>query len=202
MKKNLFLISESEKNRILNMHRRATNSQYLGEQAETPAPAAQVPTELKSVADIQNFLLSKGFDVGKTGADGKMGPATIAALGKFMSGGGATAGTTPEATKAGSTTGTTATTTGTTAQNAAQTAAPTTTAAAQTAQPTQTTGGTQPVQTTDTTNVPLASRKDIRQQNRQVKQDQRTLNRMGGKMTPEQQRAYQQSIANRTGISR
>lgn len=202
MNKNLFLISESEKSRILNMHKKATNSQYLGEQAATPAPAAAVPTELKSVADIQNFLISKGFDVGKTGADGKMGKDTIAALGKFMSGsGGTTAAATPEATKAGATTGatTTTSTTGTTAQNAAQAAAPTT-PAAQAATPT--TSGTQPVQATDTTNVPLASRKDIRQQNRQVRQDQRTLNRMGGKMTPEQQRAYQQSIANRTGISK
>ena len=87
------------------MHKKATNSQYLGEQAATPAPAAAVPTELKSVADIQNFLISKGFDVGKTGADGKMGKDTIAALGKFMSGsGGTTAAATPEATKAGATT--------------------------------------------------------------------------------------------------
>lgn len=202
MKTNLFLISESEKSRILNMHRNATNSQYLKEQAQVPAtqaPATQAPTDLKSVADIQNFLISKGFDIGKTGADGKMGPNTIAALGKFMSGGAAASGTAPQATKDATTTGTTATAataTGTTANAAAQ-AAPTTTATQPTtaaAQP-----STQPVQTTD---VPLASRKDIRQQNRQVKQDQRTLNRMGGKMTPEQQKAYQQSIANRTGISR
>jgi len=71
MKNNLFLISESEKSRILNMHKKATNSLYLSEQAAQPAAAqpAQVPTDLKSVADIQNFLIGKGFDVGKTGAD-------------------------------------------------------------------------------------------------------------------------------------
>jgi hypothetical protein len=42
MKKNLFLITEEEKNRILSMHVKATSSQYLSEQEvpSTPAPAA------------------------------------------------------------------------------------------------------------------------------------------------------------------
>jgi len=212
MKNNLFLISESEKSRILNMHKKATDSLYLSEQAAQPAAAqpaaaqpaaaqpAQVPTDLKSVADIQNFLIGKGFDVGKTGADGKMGPSTIAALGKFMSGTGG--GTPAAATQAtGSQEASKTATAGTPAAGgttppAATQAAATPSAATQAAQAvtTATTAAKQ------TTNVPLASRKDIRQGNRQVKQDQRTLNRLGGRMTPEQQQAYQQSIANRTGI--
>ena len=212
MKSNLFLMTESEKNRILNMHKTATSSHYLGEQAATPttsapaaaapaapAPAAAAPTELKSIADIQNFLISKGFDVGKKGADGKIGPDTIAALGKFVAGG---AGTTPtptgsaEATKTAIAAGQGGTTTPPTATTTGQAAATATPAATTTTPAATTTTGTQP----QTTNVPLAGRKDIRQQNRQLKQDQRTLNRMGGKMTPQQQQAYQQSIAARTGI--
>jgi len=47
MKKNLFLITEEEKNRILGMHVKATSSQYLSEQASpapvTPAPATPAP---------------------------------------------------------------------------------------------------------------------------------------------------------------
>ena len=223
MKKNLFLISESEKNRILNMHRNAISSQYLGEQAQQPAsgeqPAAQLPTEIKSVADIQNFLLSKGFDIGKTGADGKMGPSTIAALGKFMSGGAGSTTPTQDSISKGlgatGTSGAAGTTTGVSkTPQAAQAAAVSSSnpgmAAAQT-QPTTATPANPatatpanpatatPAQPT-TTNVPLASRQDIRQQNRQLRQDQRTLNRLGGKMTPQQQQAYQQSIAARTGI--
>jgi len=197
MKNNLFLISESEKSRILNMHKKATNSLYLSEQAAQPAAAqpAQVPTDLKSVADIQNFLIGKGFDVGKTGADGKMGPATIAALGKFMSGGGGTTPT-PGTAPAGGTTATAGTpAAGGTTPPAATQAAATPSAATQAAQAVTTAAQ-------QTTNVPLASRKDIRQGNRQVRQDQRTLNRLGGRMTPEQQKAYQQSIASRTGISK
>jgi len=209
MKNNLFLISESEKSRILNMHKKATNSLYLSEQAAQPAAAqpAQVPTDLKSVADIQNFLIGKGFDVGKTGADGKMGPATIAALGKFMSGGGGTTPT-PGTAPAGGTTATAGTPAagGTTATAGTPAAGGTTPPAATqaAATPSAATQAAQAVTTAaqQTTNVPLASRKDIRQGNRQVRQDQRTLNRLGGRMTPEQQKAYQQSIASRTGISK
>jgi hypothetical protein len=43
MKKNLFLITEEEKNRILGMHVKATSSQYLSEQA-SPAPVTPAPT--------------------------------------------------------------------------------------------------------------------------------------------------------------
>jgi hypothetical protein len=213
MKNNLFLISESEKSRILNMHKKATDSLYLSEQAAQPAAAqpaaaqpAQVPTDLKSVADIQNFLIGKGFDVGKTGADGKMGPSTIAALGKFMSGAGG--GTPAAATQAtGSQEASKTATAGTPAAGATPAAGGTTPPAATqaAATPSAATQAAQAVTTAttaakQTTNVPLASRKDIRQGNRQVRQDQRTLNRLGGRMTPEQQQAYQQSIANRTGI--
>jgi len=193
------------------MHKKATDSLYLSEQAAQPAAAqpaaaqpAQVPTDLKSVADIQNFLIGKGFDVGKTGADGKMGPSTIAALGKFMSGtGGGTPAAATQATgsQEASKTATAGTpTAGTTpAAGATPTAGATPAAGATTTTPAAATqASATPAQ--QTTNVPLASRKDIRQGNRQVKQDQRTLNRLGGKMTPQQQQAYQQSIATRTGI--
>lgn len=48
MKKNLFLITEDERDRILGMHKKATASQYLSEQETTPAtteePKAQVLT--------------------------------------------------------------------------------------------------------------------------------------------------------------
>lgn len=44
MKKNLFILTEEEKNRILNMHISATKSQYLSEQdATTPTDTNQTP---------------------------------------------------------------------------------------------------------------------------------------------------------------
>jgi len=43
MKKNLFIISESEKERILGMHKEATKRSYISEQAAPAAPAATTP---------------------------------------------------------------------------------------------------------------------------------------------------------------
>ena len=44
MKKNLFVINENERNRILNMHENATKNNYVFEQETTPAtPAPTTP---------------------------------------------------------------------------------------------------------------------------------------------------------------
>jgi hypothetical protein len=55
MKKNLFLITEEEKNRILGMHMKATKSQYLSEQEvpATPAPAATTPATPAPAANTE-----------------------------------------------------------------------------------------------------------------------------------------------------
>ena len=57
MKKNLFLITEEEKNRILGMHIKATSSQYLSEQEvpTTPAPATPAPATNTEQAKILTF---------------------------------------------------------------------------------------------------------------------------------------------------
>lgn len=59
MKKNLFLITEDEKQRILGMHETATKRVYLSEQtpapaATTPAPAATTPQTPKSETKVLN----------------------------------------------------------------------------------------------------------------------------------------------------
>jgi len=55
MKKNLFLITEEEKNRILGMHMKATKSQYLSEQEvpATPAPASTTPATPAPAANTE-----------------------------------------------------------------------------------------------------------------------------------------------------
>jgi len=45
MKKNLFLITEDEKDRILNMHKKASLKQYLNEQSEVTTTSTTVPGE-------------------------------------------------------------------------------------------------------------------------------------------------------------
>lgn len=45
MKKNLFLITEDEKNRILNMHKRSTLKQYLSEQGEETTTTTTIKPE-------------------------------------------------------------------------------------------------------------------------------------------------------------
>jgi hypothetical protein len=66
MKKNLFLISEEEKNRILGMHESATKRGYLTEQT---APAAQpttgtqpTPTSETKVVNDQDYIYKKEGD--------------------------------------------------------------------------------------------------------------------------------------------
>jgi hypothetical protein len=65
MKKNLFLITEEEKNRILGMHVKATKSQYLSEQAApvttnttTVAPATTNTTAAPAAAAPESQIMS------------------------------------------------------------------------------------------------------------------------------------------------
>jgi hypothetical protein len=60
MKKNLFLITEEEKNRILSMHVKATSSQYLSEQevTSTPAPPTPAPATPAPAATEQAKILT------------------------------------------------------------------------------------------------------------------------------------------------
>jgi hypothetical protein len=69
MKKNLFLITEEEKNRILGMHMKATKSQYLSEQPDpvttnttTVAPAATTPTSQILTASDRDYAYKKEGD--------------------------------------------------------------------------------------------------------------------------------------------
>ena len=103
--KNLFTINEEEKNRILNLHETATKRYYLSEQSvigapnygvinTTPNNKKKTKTKTKivkpestfkdKVIDVQNALIQKGFYVGKTGADGKLGVNTTDAIKKFQ----------------------------------------------------------------------------------------------------------------------
>lgn len=84
MKKNLFLISENEKERILQMHRSATRKSYIFEQTE-------VPLQPKDVLGFQQYVINQLGDktiLGKGGPsgfgdDGKYGPKTTAAWAKY-----------------------------------------------------------------------------------------------------------------------
>lgn len=51
MKKNLFLITEDEKDRILNMHKKASSKQYLNEQSDITTITTTVPGEEEKVSD-------------------------------------------------------------------------------------------------------------------------------------------------------
>jgi hypothetical protein len=51
MKKNLFLITEDEKDRILNMHKKASLNQYLNEQSEVTTVSTTVPGEEENTSD-------------------------------------------------------------------------------------------------------------------------------------------------------
>ena len=79
MKKNLFLITEEEKNRILGMHMKATKSQYLSEQADpvttntttvapatttntTAAPTATAPESQVLTANDRDYAYKKEGD--------------------------------------------------------------------------------------------------------------------------------------------
>jgi hypothetical protein len=100
--KNLFNLSNEERNRILTLHENSTKKQYLdviSEQTGTSldnyklptgnisvnstvpkiTPSAQ-PTTPATLKDVQTILSSLGYDLGKAGVDGKLGPATLNAL--------------------------------------------------------------------------------------------------------------------------
>lgn len=63
-----FIITESEREKILGLHKSATNRQYLNE-AKNP-----------EVTKVQEKLISLGGDLGKFGADGVLGPITLKAI--------------------------------------------------------------------------------------------------------------------------
>jgi hypothetical protein len=74
--KNLFLINEDEKDRILNLHESATKRQYLSEQAldysqpkEPVAPVATVPTLVDAGAIVKPGVTGDPYVYGKLGND-------------------------------------------------------------------------------------------------------------------------------------
>lgn len=85
MKRNLFVISESEKERILGMHRAATQKQYLSEaDVVVPAKPADVLAFQQWVVNTKGdkTILGKGGKSG-FGDDGVIGPKTISAWTKY-----------------------------------------------------------------------------------------------------------------------
>jgi hypothetical protein len=85
MKRNLFVISESEKERILGMHRAATQKQYLSEaDVVVPAKPADVLAFQQWVVNTKGdkTILGKGGRSG-FGDDGVIGPNTISAWTKY-----------------------------------------------------------------------------------------------------------------------
>jgi peptidoglycan hydrolase-like protein with peptidoglycan-binding domain len=106
--KNLFIINEEEKNRILNLHETATKHHYLSEQQTTEYVIQLTESNLKktiekvllredveSLLDMKNFPLGKveavqqalidaGYDVGPTGVDGIYGKYTRGAVIKYQ----------------------------------------------------------------------------------------------------------------------
>ena len=80
----LLKLTESERLEILNLH---NNARVIKEQAAPVVPAlSTVPTAATTmdrktlITKIQEKLLAKGFDLGPKGADGVLGPKTLAAL--------------------------------------------------------------------------------------------------------------------------
>jgi hypothetical protein len=89
--KNLFTITESERERILNQHRKSTQRQYLDVLLEdeqggnagltTTTTTVVQPVGNATLLDVQNILIGMGYQVSKNGkADGKLGPLTLNAL--------------------------------------------------------------------------------------------------------------------------
>jgi hypothetical protein len=80
--KNQFIISESEKESILRLHKQSTKQQYLNVLSEQETPAKPV-----TLIDIQNTLIGLGHKVSKNGiADGKLGPMTLSAIATALKG--------------------------------------------------------------------------------------------------------------------
>jgi len=106
--KNLFLINEEEKNRILNLHETATKRHYLSEQQTTGYVIRLTESDLKktikkvllredveTLPEMENVLLGKieavqqalvdaGYYIGPTGVDGIYGKYTRAAVIKYQ----------------------------------------------------------------------------------------------------------------------
>ena len=81
MKKNIFVISENERERILNMHKTALKKNYLTEQ-ETP-PTTTKPVRPANVIQFQEFVKNEKGDATVGSIDGKFGPKTAAAYAKY-----------------------------------------------------------------------------------------------------------------------
>jgi hypothetical protein len=81
MKKNIFVISENERERILNMHKDAIKRNYLTEQ-ETP-PVTAKPARPANVQQFQEFVRNEKGDTTVGKADNKFGPLTAAAYAKY-----------------------------------------------------------------------------------------------------------------------
>jgi peptidoglycan hydrolase-like protein with peptidoglycan-binding domain len=106
--KNLFIINEEEKNRILNLHETATKRHYLSEQQTTGYVTQLTESDLKKsikkgllredveslpdmknvplgkVESVQQALIDAGYDVGPTGVDGIYGKYTRGAVLKYQ----------------------------------------------------------------------------------------------------------------------
>ena len=78
MKKNIFVISENERERILNMHKTALKKNYL-----TEAEATIKPVRPANVQQFQEFVRNEKGDVTVGAADNKFGPKTAAAYAKY-----------------------------------------------------------------------------------------------------------------------
>jgi hypothetical protein len=232
MKKNLFVISESERERILGMHQSASDRHYLSEQvAVPPTPAATTPaapaaptTPAAPAPESKglNIINDKDYEYKKDGETYSFRirqtptSANVLALqkqGKYAdwtvaTGKGLEAikklnfnDETADSVKMPIAAAPTKVTSTQTQLASAGTQAP----ATGTTAPAAGAGGAPPLQgVVDTTN--MASRKDIRQGYRQEKRDvrelekelrqaQNTLQRLGNKMTPEQTKQYQTKVA-------
>ena len=87
----LFIISEEEKNRILNLHETATKHHYLKktieevllrEDAEALPNMENIP--LGKVEAVQQALIDAGYNIGPTGVDGVFGKNTRSAVLKYQ----------------------------------------------------------------------------------------------------------------------
>jgi hypothetical protein len=225
MKKNLFVISESERERILGMHQSASDRHYLSEQVAvsgtTPAAPVTPVTPPAAGAKGLNIINDKDYEYKKDGETYSFRirqtptSANVLALqkqGKYADWTVAT-GKGLEAIKklnfndetADSVKLPTLAPTPITKDTTTLAGTTTGTPATGTTAPAAGAGGAPPLQgVVDTTN--MASRKDIRQGFRQEKRDvrelekelrqtQNTLQKMANKMTPEQTKQYQTKVA-------
>lgn len=78
MKKNIFVISENERERILNMHKDAIKRNYLTEEV-----APTKPVRPANIQQFQEFVKNEKGDTTVGKIDGKFGPLTAAAYAKY-----------------------------------------------------------------------------------------------------------------------